>query len=131
MTSRAASSANQLTLDFEPGLVDRFSSLREYLAHCVQVQAKPAKTIAMDMDLSPSTLSRKLSPGDGDTQRFNVDDLERFIQTTGDTSAIVYLAAKYLENDEARRLRMLSRAEQMLPELARILQSIQDAGRHA
>jgi hypothetical protein len=127
MSSRAQPSAMQLTLNFEPGLVDRFASLREFLAHRVQVQAKPAKSIAMDMDLSPSTLSRKLSPGDGDTQRFNVDDLERFIQSTGDTSAIEYLAAKYLEDDGARRLRMLSRAEQMLPELARLLQSIQEA----
>ena len=92
----------------------------------MQVQAKPAKSIAMDMDLSPSTLSRKLSPSDGDTQRFNVDDLELYIQKTGDTACIEYLAAKYLESNEARRLRMLSRAEQMLPELAKLLSAMQE-----
>jgi DNA transposition AAA+ family ATPase len=119
-------SAAQLTLNFEPALVDRFSTLREFMAHRVQVQAKPAKSIAMDMDLSPSTLSRKLSPGDGDTQRFNVDDLELYIQKTGDTACIEYLASKYLESNEARRLRMLSRAEQMLPELARLLSAMQE-----
>lgn len=67
---------SQLTLNFEPALPERFRTLRDYLAHRVQVQAKPAKTIAGDMDMSPSMLSRKLSPGDGDTQRFNVDDLD-------------------------------------------------------
>jgi len=119
-------SASQLTLNFEPSIVERFSTLREFIAHSVQVQAKPAKSIAMDMDMSPSTLSRKLSPGDGDTQRFNVDDLERYIVSTGDTSCVEYLAAKYLESNEARRLRMLSRAEQMLPELARLLSAMQE-----
>jgi DNA-binding transcriptional ArsR family regulator len=118
--------AGQLTLNFEPALPERFGTLREFLAHRVQVQAKPAKSIAMDMDMSPSTLSRKLAPGDGDTQRFNVDDLERYIDSTGDTACIEYLAAKYLESNEARRLRMLSRAEQMLPELARLLSAMQE-----
>lgn len=121
-----AAAAAQLTLNFEPGLVDQWATLREFVAHQVQVQPKPAKTIAMDMDLSPSTLSRKLSPKDeNDTQRFNVDDLESYMKTTGDTSPIVYLAAKFLEDDESRRLRMLSRAEQMLPELARLLTAMQ------
>lgn len=115
---------NQLTLNFEPALVDRFSSLREYLAHRVQVQPKPQKTIAADMDLSPSMLSRKLSPGDGDTQRFNVDDLERYIAATGDTSAIDYLAAKYLSSDEDRAASAIARFEQIVADAATTLASI-------
>jgi hypothetical protein len=105
---------NQLTLNFEAGLVERFATAREYLAHRVQVQAKPLKTIAADMDLSPSTLSRKLSPGDGDTQRFNLDDLERYIQVTRDTSLIDYLAAKYLASDADRKARAVDRFERLL-----------------
>lgn len=108
----------QLTLNFEPALPDRFRTLRDFLAHRVQVQAKPAKTIAADMDMSPSTLSRKLSPGDGDTQRFNVDDLEHYIGVTGDTSAIEYLASKYLCSDEVRRASALAHVESLSAELA-------------
>jgi len=119
---------SQLTLNFEPALTERFSSLREYVAHRVQVQPKPAKTIAMDMDMSPSTLSRKLTAGlqdgDKDTQRFNVDDLESFIRTTGDTTAIEYLAAKYLHSDEHRKSRAIARVEEMASELARALASL-------
>ena len=89
----------QLTLDFEPSWPEKYRTLRDFIAHRIQVQAKPAKTIAGDMDMSPSMLSRKLSPGDGDTQRFNVDDLEHYISVTGDTSAIEYLASKYLCSD--------------------------------
>ena len=109
---------NQLTLNFEPNLVERFSTAREYLAHRAQVQVKPLKTIAADMDMSPSTLSRKLAPGDGDTQRFNLDDLERFIEATGDTSLIDYLAAKYLASDADRKARAVDRFERLLAEAA-------------
>ena len=117
----------QYTLNFEPTLPERFRTLREYIAHRVQVQAKPAKTIAGDMDMSPSTLSRKLSPGEGDTQRFNVDDLEAYISTTGDTSAIEYLAAKYLQSDTVRSARAIARVEALSSELAAALASLRAA----
>lgn len=115
---------SQLTLNFEPALPERFRTLRDYLAHRVQVQAKPAKTIAADMDMSPSMLSRKLSPGDGDTQRFNVDDLEHYIHVTGDTAAIEYLAAKYLCSDKSRQIRALARVESLSAELAGLVSQL-------
>ena len=113
----------QLTLNFEPALADRFSSLREYIAHRIQVQAKPAKTIAADMDMSPSTLSRKLAPGDGDTQRFNVDDLEHYIKVTNDTSSIEYLASKYLCSQAARDAAQIARMEVLSAELVGLVAS--------
>jgi len=114
-------SSHPLTLQLDASLPDRFRTLREYLAHRVQVQAKPLKAIAGDMDMAPSTLSRKLNPGDGDTQRFNVDDLEAYIQATGDTSCIEYLAAKYLRSDEERRAHALARVEKLSAELSAVL----------
>lgn len=121
MTSVAPS---QLTLNFEPALPERFSTLREYIAHRVQVQAKPAKTLAADMDMSPSTLSRKLSPGENDTQRFNVDDLEAYMRESKDFSAIEYLAAKYLHSDEHRQARTIARIEALATEFNRALASL-------
>ena len=115
---------NQLTLNFEPGLVEHYATLREFLAYRVQVQAKPAKSIAGDMDMSPSLLSRKLSPGDGDTQRFNLDDLEHYIRATGDMAAIEYLAAKYLPTDDQRKTAALARVETLAGELERTLASL-------
>jgi hypothetical protein len=114
-----------MTLNFEPALAERFPTLRDYVGHRVLVHEKPAKSIAADMDMSPSLLSRKLHPADGDTQRFNCDDLEAYIQTTGDAAAVVaYLAAKYMDTDEQRRARVLSRVEGMLPELAAMLATL-------
>ncbi len=126
MTSLAQSSkSSQLTLNFEPLLPDRFPTLRSYVAHRSTVQQKSQKTIAADMDMSPSTLSRKLNPTDGDTQRFNLDDLEGYVESTGDVGAVIeYLAAKYMDNDEARRARVLSKVEGMLPELMSMLASM-------
>lgn len=117
----------QLTLNFAPALPEQYRTLRDFLAYRVQVQQKPAKTIAADMDMSPSTLSRKLTPSDGDTQRFNCDDLEHYIQVTGDTAAIEYLAAKYLCSDESRKARALARVESLTTELAHALALIKEA----
>jgi hypothetical protein len=119
-----SASDQQLTLSFEPALPEKYRTLRDFLAYRVQVQAKPAKSIAADMDLSPSTLSRKLTPGDGDTQRFNVDDLERYIAETKDTTPIEYLASKFLQSDECRRVRAIARVEQLACELSNALATI-------
>jgi hypothetical protein len=124
MTSK---SDQQLTLSFEPSLPEKYPSLRDFIAHRVQVQARPAKTIAGDMDMSPSMLSRKLTPSDGDTQRFNVDDLERYIRETNDTTPIEYLASKYLQSDECRKARAIARVESLSTELANALSMLKVA----
>lgn len=127
MTSKAT--GPQLTLSLEPSLPDRWPTLREFVAHRLQVQSRPAKTIAAAMDLAPSTLSRKLHPSDSDTQRFNVDDLERYLQETGDAAAIIeYIAAKYMAGgDEARQARLLAAAERAMRELNLSLAAIKGA----
>lgn len=113
---------SQLTLNFEPSLPERFSTLRSFVAHRAAIAQKSMKVQAADMDMAPSTLTRKLNPADGDCQRFNVDDLESWLQSTGDAPAVIeYLASKYMDNDEARKARVLAKVEGMLPELATLL----------
>ena len=116
-----------MTLDFEPTLPERFSSLRSFVAHRAMVVDKPLKVQAADMDLSPSMLSRKLNPSEGDTQRFNLDDFEAWLTSTGDAPAIVeYLAAKFLDCDEARKRRALAQLEHMVPQLMQLLASAKE-----
>ena len=113
---------SQLTLNFQPELPERFPSLRSFVAHRAAVVNKSLKCQAADMDMAPSTLTRKLNPTEGDTQRMNCDDLEGWIHSTGDAQAVIdYLAAKYLDSDDARQARVLSKVEGMLPELAAML----------
>lgn len=121
-------SSSQLTLNFDPGLPERFPSLREYIAFRSSANQKPAKSIAMDMDLSPSMLSRKLHPNEGDTQRFNVDDLEHWIRASGDAAAVVeYLSAKYLDTDSTRQARAIQQTEQLLAQLSALLPTLKGA----
>jgi hypothetical protein len=128
MTSLPVS--QQLTLNIDPTLPERFKSLRSFIAHRVNVQPKPQKTIAGDMDMSPSLLSRKLTagtdPDDKDTQRFNCDDLENYLSCTDDVSAVIeYLAAKFAQGgDGARRARLINRTESLVSELATLLANL-------
>jgi hypothetical protein len=117
-----------MTFSFEPSLADRFPTLRQYIAHRVNTHAKSAKVIAGDMDMAPSLLSRKLNPGDGDTQRFNLDDLEGYLRSSGDAPAVIeYLASKYMDSPDARKARMLARAETLLADLSAVLPALKEA----
>lgn len=103
----------QLALNFEAGMVESYGSCREFVESRVHKQGVPQKSIAADMDYSPSDLSRKLSQSPGDSRRFTLDDLEKFIEVTGDTQPVYYLVEKYLTECESevealkRRLREL------------------------
>lgn len=122
MTSLAPS---QMTFSFEPALPDRFPSLRAYVAHRASVTQKALKVQAADMDMAPSTLTRKLNPAEGDTQRLNCDDLEAWIASTGEAAAVIeYLASKYMDTPEARRARVLSKLEGAVPEILQMLASL-------
>lgn len=90
----------QVTLNFEAGLSEGYPTCREYVASRVYRQGRPQKSIAADMDYSPSTLSRKLAQSPDDSQRLTLDDLERFIDVTGDTSPVLYLVEKYLSKTD-------------------------------
>lgn len=105
----------QITINFEAGLATCYRTCREYIAARVHQIGKPQKAIAADMDYSPSDLSRKLAQAPDDSRRFTLDDLERYIEVTGDTSPVTYLAEKYLT--EAGRIAEL---EQQLESLKRI-----------
>ena len=119
---------SQLTLSFEPSIPERWPSLREYVAYRAQVANKHMKVQAADMDMAPSTLARKLNPAEGDTQRFNLDDLEGWLASTGEAGAVVeYLAAKYLDSDTSKKVRLAARAEALLSELAKVLPALKEA----
>jgi hypothetical protein len=95
------------------------------VAYRASATAKVLKVQAADMDMAPSTLSRKLNPAEGDTQRFNLDDLEAWLASTGEAAAVIeYLAAKYLDDDESRKARMLADLSKMLPDLMLLVSSM-------
>jgi hypothetical protein len=119
---------SQMTFSFEPALPDRFPTLRAYVAHRASITQKSLKSQAADMDMAPSTLTRKLNPAEGDTQRMNCDDLEDWIKSTGEAAAVIeYLCAKYMDTPDARRARLLNKLEGMVPDLLASLASLKEA----
>ncbi len=109
--------SNQLTLEFEPGLVDRYGSLRE----CVTagVYHRGLKRVAADLDKAPGNLSRELG-GESD-RHFSVEALERYIQTQGDLTPIYYLIARYMGDQSKAEAATLRRVEDLLAEVSALV----------
>lgn len=95
ITSSQNGAKEQLTLDFVPGLLERYRSLRE----CVGsgVYQRGLGRVAIDLDLAPGNLSVQIS--DDPSRKFSVDSLERYIEKTGDNTPIMYLIEKFLAPD--------------------------------
>lgn len=118
---------SQLTLDFEPGLAERHDSLLACVRHCAYTHRNPLKTIAADMDMSQSELSRKLAHNPDDPRRFSVDDLERFVKATGDTTPILYLVEKFMADEETKRNAANQQLAKMLPDVLALIKAVTGA----
>lgn len=109
---------SQLTLNFEPGLVDRYGSLRECIA--TGVYQKGLKRVAIDLDQAPSNLSVQLS--DDPSRRFSVDSLETYIEKTGDKTPVLYLVERFLAPDIENK--GVKQIEAMKAKLAELMQQL-------
>lgn len=115
------STSQQMTLNFEPGLAERHKSLLECIRERAYSSRNPLKTIAADMDLSESDLSRRLRNDPNDKRSFSVGDLERFIAATGDVQPIYYLIEKFLQDPSHKRAAALDGLAKMLPTIQALL----------
>lgn len=111
-------SSSQLKLDFTPGLTERFPTALDCVKASVYGNVKPLKTIAADMDISQSDLSRKLANNPDDPRRFTLHDLEALVQATGDTTVIRYLAQKYCADPATKQREALAALAHLAPHLA-------------
>lgn len=107
----------QMTLDLEGDLTARFRSAKEAMA--AGVYRRGLKRVAADLDVAPGNLSVMLS---GDGQRhLDVDLLERYVETTGDITPILFLVAKHCGDRQASRDEALERVQSILSELPGLL----------
>lgn len=111
---------NQLTLELEPGLTDRFASLRECMTACVYQHG--LKRVAMDLDKAPGNLSRMLA-GEGG-YHFSIELMERYVQTTNDLTPIYYLIARYLGDQAKTEAATMRRVETMLSDMTALLAQV-------
>ena len=112
-----------MTLDFQPGLTERFASVLDAMRQGAYTHRNPLKTIAADMDMSQSELSRKLSGNPDDPRRMSVDDLEKYLTATGDMTPIYYLAEKFLADHEATQRRAMGELAKQIPDILALLKA--------
>ncbi|PUA19607.1 hypothetical protein [Glaciimonas sp. PCH181] len=115
--------STQMTLDFQPGLTERFTGVLDCIRQGAYTHRNPLKTIAADMDMSQSDLSRKLSGSLDDPRRMSVEDLEKYLVATGDVTPIYYLVEKYLSDDEAKQRRAMGELAKQLPAILALIKS--------
>lgn len=107
---------NQIEIDFEAGLTKLYPEIMGVIRAAAYGCSKPLKTVAADMDLSQSELSRKLADNPNDPRNLNADELPGFIEATGDKGkdVIYWLIERFLEDPKLRK----DRAKEMLLEMA-------------
>lgn len=112
--------AQQLQLPLDLKLIEQHQSLKECVAARVYAQRGGVTAVAGRLDLSPSHLSEVLGGGGERNRKFDVNELVRFMETSGDLTPLHWLNAKFLANPEAQRqhaLEQLANAAQVLPGL--------------
>lgn len=109
--------AKQLTLEFEPGLLDRHACLREVLV--AGIYRRGLSNVADDLGKAPGNLSRELA-GDSD-RHFSVESMELYIKKHHDLEPIYYLVAKYIGDNNAVEGAALQRVEELMQQVAALL----------
>lgn len=115
----------QMTLHFRPGLTQEYRSLRAVTQSAVLRARGGIAAIAPGVDMSPSTLGRKLQGNQDDPHRtLDVDDFDRVLTelaAQGDLSPLHWLIEKYLPSDEQKRAAAVNQLSALMPQIAQLL----------
>jgi hypothetical protein len=109
----------QLTLNFEPGLSERYPSFRECVASSVYRYG--LTNAAIDLDKAPGNLSVELSADPA--RKFGIEDLEKYLAKSQDFTPIYYLIDKFLKDkgsDEPSAAELKAMFKQLAPSLKRM-----------
>ncbi|WP_333679911.1 hypothetical protein [Dyella sp.] len=108
----------QLSLSFEPGLAQRYSSIRECFAACVYQRG--LGRVAAAIDCQPSNLSSMLS---GDR---NLDPalIEKYMTEFGDRTPALYWAARHLQDQATLKQQALAAIPGVVEQLQRLMQEV-------
>jgi AraC-like DNA-binding protein len=128
-------SNTQLTLELQPGLLQRYSTLRQCLYHAAMNYSRGIKSLAADLDLSESELSRRLNPSEGDNRSCDVNLMVQIVDATGDLTPLHWLMARFLRDADARKQAAVDQLAVLMPQIAALLadagagQAVKQGGR--
>jgi hypothetical protein len=121
--ARRATDSAQVALNFEPGLAQRYPSLRECIA--TGVYQRGLSNVVPSINKAPGNLSVELS--EDPARNFSVDSLEAYIQKFGDLTPIYYLVDKYIA-ERAPEVNNSAALAQLPEALAQVLALAKQAG---
>lgn len=111
----------QVELNFEAGLTDQFPEFRDVIKASVYSCGRAFKSVAADLDMSVSELSRKLSDNPNDPVNFPLHRLPELIEATNDKRPIYWLIEKFIEDPDKKRARAIETLSDMLPQIAALV----------
>lgn len=98
----------QFTLDFQPGLTERFPRWRDTFVHAVYSSRAGLNGAAAACDVSPTDLTKRLS-ADHPERPLRMEDCLAIIQATKDYTPIYWLIENFLRDPEAKKQEALAR----------------------
>lgn len=116
---------SQISLQFEAGLVERFPTLMDCVRASVYGCGKPAKVIAMDLDMTPSEFSRKLSPNPSDNVNFPLHLLDELMASTGCLMPLHWLSERRCERPDMKRERLMADLQAQMRRTASVLAALE------
>lgn len=116
---RKAADNRQFTLDFEPGLTERHTSLRDCVA--TGVYQRGLSRCAIDLNESPGNLSVKLS--ENTARHLSVDDLETYLGKSKDMTPVFYLVEKFLQQPDAKQNAALAQLPALMEQMAAVMKA--------
>lgn len=115
-------SNRQIELDFEAGLHQQFPDFMDCVRASVYGCGRQFKSIAADLDMSPSSLSRKLNENPDDNVHFQLRHTPQLLRATGDLRLLYWLVEEFCEPPESRRDRVDAALAELLPKLSSLIQ---------
>ncbi len=112
----------QYTFDFEPGLTERFKTWDSVLAAAVYGSRKGLNSVAADLDMSPSELTRRLNPDSDDARPLRTKDAIGIIRSTGDLRPVYWMLETFVNDPETMRHEALSRLPALLEAVQKTLE---------
>lgn len=117
---------NQVEIDFVGGMTEQFPEFKDVIRASAYSCGKPFKSVAADLDMSVSELSRKLNENPHDPVHFPLHRLPDLIRATGDKRPIYWLIESFIEDKSAKRARAMDELSGLLPHIAQLLKSAKD-----
>jgi hypothetical protein len=114
---------SQLTLNFEPGLNDRFHTWEDCIAGAVYSSRQGLNAVAGTMDMSPSELSRRLNRDSEDVRPLRAKDAIKIIEATGDLRPVYWLVEKFLRDPDAVKQEALAQIPNLVKQLNALLEA--------